>query len=196
MTILQGSADIGFVPSKMNPPCHLESILTNVGQGSARNIEITNGVANLNSSMSQQEFLTLDVSKALEDIRSQRAKNDEVRRTYRKQLEANVAELQGPERTAEIVSNEADIKRMDASIAPRRVVMELTHGGTMLFEANLCGDNITDATVAPFVDVLLYSFEDDFGSHNGETCISYFPGKIIVPCTVPVPLPPEGKEKE
>ena len=103
--------------------------------------------------MSQQEFLTLDVSKALEDIRSQRAKNDEVRRTYRKQLEANVAELQGPERTAEIVSNEADIKRMDALIAPRRVVMELTHGGTMLFEANLCGDNITDATVAPFVDV-------------------------------------------
>jgi hypothetical protein len=183
------SADLSVMPMKVNPPCQLQWLITNNGSGKAEHLEIFNGVKNL-PPMSKLEFTLLDSSKAMAEIKQQSTNWAMLLKSHQRDM--NTMRANGV--TEDEIEKSDKEWRASLPGLPRRVTMELPRNGQIPYGATVCENGVPDATTAPFVNVLLYSYEDTFGSHSGETCVSYFPGDVGVgadphlsPCTEPMP---------
>jgi hypothetical protein len=182
------SADLSVMPMRVNPPCQLQWLITNNGNAKAEHLEIFSGVKNL-PHMSKLEFSLLDSSKALAEIKQQAVNWAMLLKSHQKEMETMRSNKVTEDRIEEFD------KKWRATLPglPRRVTMELPRNGEIPYGATVCEIGVADATNAPFVNVLLYSYEDAFGTHTGETCVSYFPGPAdkglqpLYPCTEPVP---------
>jgi hypothetical protein len=189
----QGSADIGLVPVGLIPPCTFRWNIVNSGQAKARNIEIESGVKRLPSDTTKIQFMVYDATSNLKDFKKQREDFNKIRQGFQQFQEKRIEILRAAGWTEDkIEAWKAWDNEINVAIAMRRrFAMELPRNTSgVVFDSDVCENVVKDASTSPFLNILLYSFEDDFGLKTGETCVGYFPAdQKPTPCTVPVPLP-------